>query len=281
MAACHLGAPDPDAAGARGRAPTHPLLPFVLIQGPPGTGKTHTVKARGEGGERWVRLRCSWALLLFTRQWAAASSPPPTALPNHHPTTHPPPLPPQGMLNTWHLVAYQRYYDGLIAATAPPPGHQPPRPAPGPGAAGGGSGSVVGDAIASTMLSDLGRAVAQVCTKCWVGGWACQDLGVGASWGPPCCPTWGGRWRRCGAMLGALAVGGPGGMLLPGRTAGVASLPLACAHPLHPPLLPGLLHPPPPAPADQAPHPHLHPLQRRLRRAADPRHDRRLRGRQR
>lgn len=31
------------------------------------------------------------------------------------------PLPPslQGMLNVWHLVAYQRYYDGLIAATAP------------------------------------------------------------------------------------------------------------------------------------------------------------------
>lgn len=25
--------------------------------------------------------------------------------------------PPQGMLNVWHLVAYQRYYDGLISAT--------------------------------------------------------------------------------------------------------------------------------------------------------------------
>lgn len=27
------------------------------------------------------------------------------------------PLSLQGMLNVWHLVAYQRYYDGLISAT--------------------------------------------------------------------------------------------------------------------------------------------------------------------
>lgn len=44
MAACHLGAPDP---ALNPRAPTHPLLPFVLVQGPPGTGKTHTVKVQG------------------------------------------------------------------------------------------------------------------------------------------------------------------------------------------------------------------------------------------
>lgn len=32
------------------------------------------------------------------------------------------------MLNVWHLVAYQRYYDGLVAATAPsaaPTGRKP------------------------------------------------------------------------------------------------------------------------------------------------------------
>lgn len=34
------------------------------------------------------------------------------------------------MLNVWHLVAYQRYYDGLIAATGGSQGAQQQRPAP-------------------------------------------------------------------------------------------------------------------------------------------------------
>jgi hypothetical protein len=34
------------------------------------------------------------------------------------------------MLNVWHLVAFQRYYDGLIAATTPAAAGQQARPQP-------------------------------------------------------------------------------------------------------------------------------------------------------
>jgi senataxin len=64
----------------------------------------------------------------------------------------------KGMLNVWHLVAYQRYYDGLISATGGSQHSNHHRPAAQLNA----MGSNIVDVVSSSMLSDLGRAVEQV-----------------------------------------------------------------------------------------------------------------------
>ena len=77
MAACHLGAPDPDApapSAGRSGSPAHPLLPFVLIQGPPGTGKTHTVKVRWHAAAACWQLLSVQALLLPGRRCLCPTS---------------------------------------------------------------------------------------------------------------------------------------------------------------------------------------------------------------
>ena len=113
MAACHLGAPDAVVVEGKGKSKAPLLLPFVLIQGPPGTGKTHTVKVRRH--------------LLLLRSFCCHASHCMTVMLMH--SRHSLPLLMgvrwycrryclQGVLNVWHLVAYQRYYEGLIASTA-------------------------------------------------------------------------------------------------------------------------------------------------------------------
>ncbi|PSC75196.1 Helicase sen1 [Micractinium conductrix] len=82
----------------------------------------------------------------------------------------------KGMLNVWHLVAFQRYYDGLIAATEPAAAPQRPQAAP---ARLNAAGSNIIDAVTSSMLSDLGKAVAQTKPRilvCTPSNAACDEL---------------------------------------------------------------------------------------------------------
>ena len=150
MAACHLGAPDAAAAVAAGgtngfSAPQPPPpLPFVLIQGPPGTGKTHTVKVRGvqlggrvggrveAGAGRWLGWRLAWTgqqAVCGASTWRKVGKlrgwerRPALAWPNPSRTLPCLVVPcsactrvTQGVLNVWHRVAFQGYYDGLMAA---------------------------------------------------------------------------------------------------------------------------------------------------------------------
>ncbi|KAL4419979.1 hypothetical protein ABPG75_007077 [Micractinium tetrahymenae] len=84
----------------------------------------------------------------------------------------------KGMLNVWHLVAYQRYYDGLIAATAPSATPAPRQQAAAPATLNA-SGSNIVDVVTSSMLSTLGQKVTQTKPRilvCTPSNAACDEL---------------------------------------------------------------------------------------------------------
>ncbi|EFN53619.1 expressed protein [Chlorella variabilis] len=92
----------------------------------------------------------------------------------------------KGMLNVWHLVAYQRYCDGLIAATTPPAAAALSGGAAAAAAARrqqladlNAAGTNILDVVSSSMLSHLGRAVAQTKPRilvCTPSNAACDEL---------------------------------------------------------------------------------------------------------
>lgn len=161
MAACHLGGGGRGAHGGEAAPP----LPFTLIQGPPGTGKTHTVKVTRmgkDGVEEGARGLRAWQVpgcARLGRGAAPASSLGPEIvvrraprlcsrarnLPGLSSAVAPLARLLQGVLNVWHLVAYQAYFDGLVAAALPGPAPAAPRPAQG------------------SSLNDAGSNIVEVC----------------------------------------------------------------------------------------------------------------------
>ncbi|RMZ52696.1 hypothetical protein APUTEX25_000815 [Auxenochlorella protothecoides] len=83
----------------------------------------------------------------------------------------------KGVLNVWHLVAYQAYFDGLIAAALP--GTAPTAPRPAPASCLNNAGSNLVEALSTDLLSGLGAAVVKTRPRilvCTPSNAACDEL---------------------------------------------------------------------------------------------------------